>query len=190
MLSSIGRGAVRVALTVAILTGFHTVASAKDLMVFDMRKALQMTNSEVVYRDYYINGGRKDGLRPGMIVTVSRRVATFDTYSNSSPGDLDIVVGKIKIIHVEDGVSVARLVSVLSRDRLPLVEIEAVLVGDRLRMDSVEMDRGPRKDAAAESPAVDKSPAGPASPAATEARKDSAALDVTPPSSAAQGTPI
>lgn len=103
-----------------------------ELTIFDVRKNLAMSDTDKVYRDFYVNGGSESGIAVGMIVTVQRRMPLYDTYQNRSAGDLDLKVAKIKIIHVQKGLSVARLYSEYSRDNSPLLEDNFIMVGDRL----------------------------------------------------------
>ncbi len=121
---------------------------AENLLVFDVKKNLKLKDSDPQYKDLYINGGEEYGLRPGMLVTVYRKVSMYDTLRNKSAGDVKIYVGRVKIIHVQNGLSVGRTHSQLSRRKLPIVDYESIMVGDRLDMDTAEMDRGkPKKRA-------------------------------------------
>ena len=109
-----------------------SVAQAKEATVFDVRRPIAMDNSEVPPKDYYINAGTKDGLKKGMIILVNRRMNLYDQYQNKSPGDLVVPIGQLKIIHIQDDVAVARLEEIKSREALPTVEFDAVMVGDRV----------------------------------------------------------
>ncbi|MGE3760542.1 MAG: hypothetical protein AB7H97_22440, partial [Pseudobdellovibrionaceae bacterium] len=71
-----------------------------ELTIFDVRKNLPMSDTDKVYRDFYINGGSESGLASGMVITVQRRQPLYDSYQNRSAGDLQLKVAKIKIIHV------------------------------------------------------------------------------------------
>ncbi len=134
-------------------------AFANDITIFDARKSLSLSDSEPSYRDFYINGGTEAGLKAGMVFSVIRKLPLYDTYENRSPGDLVIRVGKIKIIHAQKNISVARLQSMLSRESLPLLEDNFIMVGDKLDLSSVE---GDKKSAAAESsPVPEPTPAEP-----------------------------
>ena len=103
-----------------------------ELTIFDMRKNLPLSDSERVYRDFYINGGTEAGIVNGMIITVQRRMPLYDNYSNRSAGDLDLKVAKIKIIHTQKGISVARVHSEYNRDAAPLLEDNFIMIGDRI----------------------------------------------------------
>ncbi|MEZ4872411.1 MAG: hypothetical protein R2827_09255 [Bdellovibrionales bacterium] len=114
----------------------------KDVTVFDVRKTLPLSESERIYQDFYVNGGVEEGLKPGMLVTVTRRLNPYDSYQNKSPGELNVAVGKLKIIHVQKGISVARMHSLYSRNGRPVLEYDYIMVGDQLDLNTLQMDRG------------------------------------------------
>lgn len=120
-----------------------------ELTIFDVRRTLPMSDDEKVLRDFYINGGSEQGLANGMVITVQRRLPLYDTYLNRSAGDLDLKVAKIKIIHVQKGLAVARLHSEFTRENAPLLEDNYIMVGDRLDLASAtsdEKDRGKKAE--------------------------------------------
>lgn len=108
----------------------------EDIQIFDMRKSLALSDTETVYRDFYISRGVEAGLRPGMIVTVKRRQPLYDTIHNRSAGDLTLVVARIKIIHAEKGLAVARQHSEFGREELPLLEDNYIMIGDVIDLSS------------------------------------------------------
>ncbi len=128
-----------------------TKAHAKDVAVFDIRRPLSMENGQDLPKDYYINGGSETGLKAGMLVTVTRRLTMYDPFQNKSPGDLMIPVGRLRIIHVQDGLAVARLEDMLERVKLPNLDIDAVTIGDRLDLTTAKMS--PPKTASLDAPA-------------------------------------
>ncbi|MGE0525897.1 MAG: hypothetical protein AB7G93_17175 [Bdellovibrionales bacterium] len=122
--------------------------AAAELTIFDVRKNLPLSDSDPVFRDFYINGGSEKGLSPGMVITVTRKLPLYDTYLNRSAGDLELRVARVKIIHAQKGLAVARLHSEFSREQTPLLEDGFILMGDRLDLSSATMDKGERKSAA------------------------------------------
>lgn len=129
-----------------------TLAQA-ELQIFDVRKNLALADNEKTFRDFYINGGTEAGLSNGMIITVQRRLPLYDTYLNRSAGDLELKVAKIKIIHVQKGLSVARLHSEFSRDTAPLLEDNFIMVGDRLDLATAVSGASEGKSAGVSQPA-------------------------------------
>lgn len=121
----------------AILMGS---AAQADITIFDVRKQLPMSNTEVVFRDFYINAGSEAGLTLGMVVTVQRRMPLYDSYQNRSAGDLQLKVARVKIIHVQKGLAVARLHSEFTREGTPLLEDNFIMIGDGLDLSSATSD--------------------------------------------------
>lgn len=113
---------------------FCQVTFAGDLTIFDVRKPVAMSEKETVQKDFYIDSGSEAGLQKGMVVTVVRRVPLYDTYQSRSAGDLKVEVAKVKIIQVQQGLSVARFVADIPRADIPILEEDYIMIGDRLDM--------------------------------------------------------
>ena len=79
---------------------------------------------------------------------MNRRHSLYDPYLNKSPGDLVVLVGQLRIIHVQDDMSVARLENIEGRQSLPTIEFDAIMVGDKVDLNTAKM--APRKTAALE----------------------------------------
>lgn len=127
---------------VSALIGMLVGSSAfAEVTIFDVRKNLPLSDTEKVYRDFYINGGSEAGITKNMIITVQRRLPLYDSYQNRSAGDLDLKVAKVKIIHVQKGLSVARLQSEFDRGTSPLLEDNFIMVGDRLDLATAVQDK-------------------------------------------------
>jgi hypothetical protein len=124
------------ALALTLFISVATFAADAEITIFDMRKTLALSDSDVVYRDFYVSRGAEAGLRPGQIITVKRRMPLYDAFHNRSAGDLSVSVGRVKIIHVERDLAVAREHSQFSRDDLPLLEDAFIMVGDELDLSS------------------------------------------------------
>lgn len=145
-------GAILAILLLSSLQG----AFAKDVTVFDVRRALAMENGDQPHKDYFFNAGSSEGLKKGMLVTVTRRQALYDQYLNKSPGDLVVAVGVLRIIHIQADMSVARLESLQNRDNSPGVEFEAIMVGDKVEISSARM--APQKTASLDNTTPSSSP--------------------------------
>jgi len=112
-----------------------------DLIIFDVRKSLTMRNDQKVYQDFYINAGKSKGLKKGMIIPVTRRKALYDNYQNRSPGDLIVTIAQVKLIHVQDTISVGRLYRENNENKRPVLEFDYILVGDRLDLSAAYMPK-------------------------------------------------
>lgn len=116
-------------------------ASANDVVsVFDVRKSLPLDPSEPVFHDFYLNAGPEAGLKKGMYVSVVRKTPVHDPLGNKAQGTLSVEVAKVQIIHVERNISVARLAVDFGSEDRPVLEFEAIMIGDELDLSTVSMD--------------------------------------------------
>lgn len=144
---------------------FLALPAWAELTIFDVRKNLAMSDTDKVFRDFYVNGGSEAGITRGMIITVQRRLPLYDNYQNRSAGDLDLKVAKIKIIHVQKGLAVGRMHSEFDRGTSPLLEDNFIMVGDRLDLATAVMDKNEKaSNAPATEPEETKSEAAHAAP--------------------------
>lgn len=175
-----------------ILLFFIPTLVNAELTVFDVRKNIAMSNTDPVYRDFYINGGSESGLSTGMIITVTRRLPLYDNYQNRSAGDLNVKVAKIKIIHVQRGLAVGRLHAEFTREGSPLLEDPFIMVGDRLDVGSASSDSGKGgggKEASSEAPAPAAAPSV-APPSATSSIAAPTPAPIPPKVEASTSSPL
>lgn len=172
------------------LYAFATIprVSYAEISIFDVRRPIALNDGEKPPRDFYINAGTESGLNSGMVLTVIRKTPLYDSYQNRSAGDLMIKVARVKIIHAQRGLAVARLHSDLGRDNNPVLEDNFLMVGDQIDLASASADKSaavepavlPPKSAApvevapaaAPEPAIEKPAATPESPAASQKTTD------------------
>jgi hypothetical protein len=117
---------------ILVLT-FSLHAFSRDLSIFSVQKSLPLDPKEPVYHDYYIDGGSDEGLQIGQLVTVVRRIPMHDVTRNKPLGDMHLPVAKLKIIYAQRGSSVARVVSLYSDQKRPIVDYNSVMVGDKVQ---------------------------------------------------------
>jgi hypothetical protein len=138
--------------------GFAKDPTLKDAVVFEIRRQVALDPSKPEPKDFFINAGAELGLKPDMVVVVTRRHALYDSYQNRSPGDLIVPVGQLRIIHVQKDLSVARMEKMLDRGSLPALELDAIMIGDRLDLSTAKMIRTKSAEAN-EVPAAPEPPA-------------------------------
>ncbi len=137
---------------ISVVVFFVAKAFAKDVVVFDVRRQVSLNPDKRPPQDFFINAGSEIGLKEGMLVVVNRRQTLYDSYQNKSVGDLVVPVAQIRIIHVQNSISVARLEKMVDRRYLPSLDFDAVMVGDRLDMETAKM--APQKTAQLEADAL------------------------------------
>jgi hypothetical protein len=120
------------------LCSFSTAkVQAAEFVVYSVFRALDFGNpGEDPQKDYYINMGSANGVQVGSILDVSRRVPTYDMLNEKLYKDVQIPIARLKVIHVENNASVARLEKLSPTDTTPVVAYRAVMVGDAVEMAS------------------------------------------------------
>ena len=108
--------------------------------IFDVRRSLPLEPDEPVTKDFYINAGPESGLKKGIYVNVVRAVPVHDPIKNQQQATIRIPVGKVQVIDVQRGITVARLQSELGDDERPTLEFEGVMIGDYVDLGSATMD--------------------------------------------------
>ena len=152
------------ALVTLVALTLMALPAGAELVIFDVRKNLKMSDTDLVYHDYYISGGSDRGLTEGQVLTVARKLPLYDSYQNHAVGDLQLKVAKVKLIHVQKSLSVARLQSEFERENAPVLEDNFIMVGDVLDLtgagSSSTAATGEAKaaESAAAAPAAPKNP--------------------------------
>jgi hypothetical protein len=119
---------------------FSYQAFSADLSIVDARRNIPLSDTDPVYKDFYINAGASEGLKRNMVVTVTRKMSIRDASGTQVFGDLEVPVGQIKIIALADRVAVAREHKLTSRDGEAMLEQMGLMIGDRLSMEGSFVD--------------------------------------------------
>ena len=123
---------------------FSSSAFAQSLngapSIFDVRRSLPLEPDEESFHDFYINVGPEGGFKKGMYITVVRQIPVTDPILNKQQATLTINVAKLHVIHVERGITVARLVYEFTDEERPTLEYESVMIGDKIDPTSFTME--------------------------------------------------
>lgn len=133
-------------ITLALLST-STIAFAEDLTIFDSRRPVALSDKEVTYRDFYINGGVEQGIKKDMVLSVTRRLTLYDSYRANSPKEMMVEVAKVKVIFTQKGISVARYYEGFDRIDRTILEYDFIMVGDKIDMSSAQMESQLKKKA-------------------------------------------
>lgn len=143
---------------IALIFGFTTPSHAADMSVVDVRRNITLSETDTVYKDFYINAGPGSGLKKNLVVTAVRKINVRDASGANAVGEILVPVGQLKIIAIYDRVAVAREFTLLSRDELPMLEQIGIMTGDRIDLGGSFIDnskpKAKRKVAEAEIPAA------------------------------------
>lgn len=118
----------------------------QDLSIIDVHRNIPLSDTEPVYKDFYINAGIESGLKDNLVVTVYRKVNIRDASGTQSYGDIQIPVGRLKIIASFNRVSVAREFQLISRETVPMLDQVGIMNGDRIDLNGSFIDNKKASD--------------------------------------------
>ncbi len=137
--------AVLVGLLISSLWFLVPSAKAAEAVVYSVYQGVDLGEPPVIpesseakpppapKKDYFINVGSSQGIKPGTVLEVSRKMPTYDLLGEKLYKEIVFPIGSIKVIHVEQGVAIARLEKMLPSDKTPAFSPRAIMVGDLVR---------------------------------------------------------
>lgn len=107
------------------------LVNGSENIVYSVYKELDLGRpGETPRKDYYVSMGSAQGVHIGSILTVSRRMATYDLISEKLYKEVIFPIAKIKVIHAERSVAIGRLQKMLPPEETPTISPLAIMVGD------------------------------------------------------------
>jgi len=138
---------------------WYQAQAKEEAVVIEVRKKLKLHDSERVYPDFFILGGTKLGLDKGVTVSVVRRVPVHDPLKNASIGDFQVKVADLEIIESDSEKSIGRLIEIDRREARPMLTYDAVMIGDRLDLDTLRSRSSPKEVVESSSDLRERQPA-------------------------------
>lgn len=106
-----------------------------DFYILSVVNELPMgTRNEVLFKDYYVNAGLKNGLKKGAFIDAFRKMSSSDNLNGKFIGDTFIKVGRLQIIHIDENLSIARLIHLYSKKNHPIPGHDGILTGDLIQV--------------------------------------------------------
>ena len=116
------------------ILAFSATSLAEEFNVYQVYRAVDLGESDVSPpKDIFINMGSQQGIKKGSILDVYRKISSFDNLTQKHMGDSMIPVGRVKVIHVDDKIAIARADKFVSVDQEPALLPQAVMIGDVVR---------------------------------------------------------
>ena len=106
---------------------------AQEILVVDVKRNITLSDTDPVYKDFYINAGDGSALKKNLVVNVKRKITVKES-ATKNIGDFETTVGQLKIIHVGNKVSVAREFKLTPRDEEPMLEQVGIMSGDKIEL--------------------------------------------------------
>jgi hypothetical protein len=102
----------------------------QEMRIIESRRNIPLTDQEPRFMDYYINAGTANGLKKDQVVKVFRRLPVRNAQGTEEFGSFQIPVGEVRIIYTDARTAVAREFKVYDREELPVLEHQAIMIGD------------------------------------------------------------
>ncbi len=136
----------RILITIAILASFNSSITKAEMQVIQVRRNIPLSDDEAVYKDYYLSGGSKSGLRVNLVVPVQRWINLREN-SQAQDQSMKILepVGWLKVIFVQDQLAVARLFESVDYSMGPVLEQPGIMMGDIITLDHSYMAKQAQK---------------------------------------------
>lgn len=105
---------------------------AADAIIYSVLRPIILDDSQAAdaLKDYYTTAGKKDGVKAGTILEVTRKTPTYNLQTERVYKDIRVPFARLKVIHVEEEASIARLEELYKPEQTPLLQPRAVIVGD------------------------------------------------------------
>ena len=127
------QAAFGLALILAVHHGFAVPAFGEQgaLQVFRVELETEVSKDKEAKRDYYISGGKANGLKESMILDVFRP-KTIRAYDQAKEYNIKVLVGQLRVMKIFDKVAIARIHAIAPSRRNPVVTYRTVMVGDHV----------------------------------------------------------
>lgn len=119
---------------------FCQFAKAADIEVIQVQRNIAMSESDVVYKDYYLTGGAQAGLKENLVVKVVRNSQVAKNGKVADGIKMNLPIGWLRILYVQPQIAVARLYNPSQLDKNPIVENPGVMIGDRIDLSGSFVD--------------------------------------------------
>lgn len=104
---------------------------AKDYVIYSISQDFPMGyEKEIIYKNFYIDMGKNQGISKGSLLDVYRIVSILDPYENKKRFNHKIKIGEVKVLHSEESSSIGVLNKIESTEDTPVFEIGKLMIGD------------------------------------------------------------
>ncbi len=119
-----------------MIGSFTQNAQSSEVSIVNAKRNIPLSDSEKVYKDFYLNVGSQAGFKRNSVLNVYRKQLLSDATGTQSLGELKILVGQLKVIALDRNLAVAREVKLTSRDNEPMLDQIGIMIGDLVEVAS------------------------------------------------------
>jgi hypothetical protein len=110
------------------------LTASADFQVFGVRTDFPMNDEAASHRDVYLNLGTAQGIKVGSLLDAYRTLSTVDEINQRTGKNISFRIAKLKVIHADADISVARVVEIMPSDITPIGTYTNVMAGDRVEV--------------------------------------------------------
>lgn len=123
-------------LTILFLSSHSSIS--KNYIVYSITQDISMgEKNEIIQKNYYVNIGSRQGVKPGTSLNVYRKVTKKNFLSKKEEYNHKIKIATLNVIHSESSSSIANLQTFFNeKDKHPRHEIEGVIIGDHISINT------------------------------------------------------
>jgi len=125
---------------ILLVSLFAWEAFSAELSVVQVYRPVSLSEDEVTFRDFYINGGASEGLKKNLVINVVRKMDMKDATGTQAYGDMFFPTGQLRILFVGPKVSVAREYKGVSFESSPVFEQPGIQIGDQIDLKGSYVD--------------------------------------------------
>lgn len=89
----------------------------------------EINKDEKLVKDFYINGGKDNGIIRSTVLDVYREKVVRDTFQGKET-KVSILIGQIKVIKVFENVAITRITNLVYSEKTPVLQYRSVMIGD------------------------------------------------------------
>ena len=106
---------------------------AENFQIYSISQEFPMgVKNEKIGKNFYVNIGKKQGVKSGDGLDVFRNISKLDPYGTKKRYNHSVKIGELKVIHVEENSSICVLGPIESGDNTPIFDIRNLMIGDKV----------------------------------------------------------
>lgn len=110
---------------------FNFSAFARNHLIYTVEEEVPMGyENEITKKNYYVNMGANQGVKPGTILDVFRIISKSNPYDNLKRVNYKVKIGELKVLHSDEEAAIGSIKKMKLGDEDPLFEIRGFMIGD------------------------------------------------------------
>jgi outer membrane protein OmpA-like peptidoglycan-associated protein len=84
---------------------------------------------EILVKDFYIDGGERDGITASTVLDVYREKDVRNAFRGKET-KISILIGQVKVIEVFEDIAITRIINLVHSEKTPVLQYRSVMTGD------------------------------------------------------------